>query len=107
MEDTPLMMASSSTDLNVKTNRNEETRNSENIEDGSFPALKTNYDRQTHTLHSLKQGKCCKNYANSEPVDNSRIRFKFYSTRHPNCIRKDFKTRDFSQLHDRQKLDDN
>ena len=42
LEDIPLMTASSCTDLNIKNNRNDETRSSENIKDGDFPARKSN-----------------------------------------------------------------
>ena len=37
MEDTPLMRASSCTDLIINYNRNDETQNSENVGDGNFP----------------------------------------------------------------------
>ena len=46
MEDTLLMTASSWRDLNINQNRNEETRNRGNIEDGDFPAFEFNYDRK-------------------------------------------------------------
>ena len=48
-EDTPLMTASSRTDLNINLIRNDETRNYEDFKDGDFPALKPNFDRQMHT----------------------------------------------------------
>ena len=50
IEVTPLMAASSRTDLNINQDLNDETLDSENFEDGNFPALKTNYARQTHTI---------------------------------------------------------
>ena len=49
---TPLMSASSRIDLNVHQDRNDETRNVENFEDGNFPALRLNYDRRAHNHHS-------------------------------------------------------
>ena len=47
------MLASSRLDLNINQNRNNETRNDENFEDGDFPALKSAYDRRAPTHHSL------------------------------------------------------
>ena len=47
------MTASSWTDLNPYQDKNDETRNSENSEDGDFLALKSIYDRQTHTYHNI------------------------------------------------------
>ena len=47
-ENTPLMSASSRIDSNIDPDRNDETRNVENFEDGCFPALRPNYDRRAH-----------------------------------------------------------
>ena len=52
IENTPLMSASSSVDLNIDQDRNGEVRNVENFEDSDFPALRPNYDRQAHTHHN-------------------------------------------------------
>ena len=38
--------------LNIDQNRNDETRSVENFEDGNFPALRLNYDRQAHSHHN-------------------------------------------------------
>ena len=51
-EKTPLISASSRLDLSVDQDRNVETHNVENFEDGDFPVLRPNYDRRTHTHHS-------------------------------------------------------
>ena len=48
---TPLMSASSRLYLDNKLNRNDETHNIEDFEDGDFPALKPNYDRRAHAHH--------------------------------------------------------
>ena len=45
MEGTPLMTASSRRDLNININKNVESRSSENVDDGAFPSLLSNYDR--------------------------------------------------------------
>ena len=45
------MTASSRADLNIDQDRNDETRNVENFEEGDFPALRPKYDRQVHTHH--------------------------------------------------------
>ena len=50
-ENTPFMLAFSRLDLNVDQDRNDETRNVENFEDGNFLALKPNYNRQAHGHH--------------------------------------------------------
>ena len=51
MEDTPLMTAYSHKNLNISNNRNSVTWNSDFIEDGNFPAVKSNCGRQTyHTV---------------------------------------------------------
>ena len=63
-EAAPLMRASSRTDLNINNNKNDETRNSENIEDGDFPALKSKYDQRKHTHHKY----CCNNRNQNEAV---------------------------------------
>ena len=42
---TPPMSASSFVDLNNDQDRNDQTRNVENLEDGNFPALMLNYDQ--------------------------------------------------------------
>ena len=46
------MSASSRLHLNIDQDRNDETRDVENFEDGDFPALTHNYDRRAHTHHS-------------------------------------------------------
>ena len=57
-ENTPLMMASNRTDLNIDKDKNDGTRNAENFEDGDFPALRPNYERnrtlitQSYYYHS-------------------------------------------------------
>ena len=50
---TPLISASSRLDLNTNQDRNDETRNEENFEDGDFPALRPNHDRRSHAHHSI------------------------------------------------------
>ena len=50
---TPLMSASSPLDLNTNQDRNVETRNEENFEDGDFSVLRPNYDRRAHTHRSI------------------------------------------------------
>ena len=50
-EKTPLMSASSRVDLNIDRDRNDDTCNVENFEDGDFPALKPTYDRQARLHH--------------------------------------------------------
>ena len=52
-ENNPLMSASSRIDSKIGQRRNNETRNIENPENGVFPALRPNYDRQTHTHHMV------------------------------------------------------
>ena len=47
-ENTPLMKISNWTDLNINHSRKDEIRNNETIEDEDFPALRSNYDRETH-----------------------------------------------------------
>ena len=51
-ENTPTMSASSRLDLNVDQDRNDETRNVENFEDGDFAASRPNYDRRANAHHS-------------------------------------------------------
>ena len=53
MENVPLLTASSRTDLIINQDRNDETRNSKNSEDGDFPAVNFNYDRKTQTHHNV------------------------------------------------------
>ena len=50
-ENTPLKLASSRLDLIVDRDRIDENRDIENFEDGDFPALRPNYDRQAHAHH--------------------------------------------------------
>ena len=50
-ENTPTMAASGRLDLNVNQDRNDETRNVENFEDGEFPAWRPNYDRRANAHH--------------------------------------------------------
>ena len=45
------MSASSRLDLDNELNRNGETRNDVDFEDGNFLALKPNYDQREHTHH--------------------------------------------------------
>ena len=52
MENTPPMTTSSRTELNIDQDMNDETRNIENLENGDFPVLRPNHDRQTHTHHN-------------------------------------------------------
>ena len=52
------MMASRTTNLNINQNRNDESGKSENFEDGDFLALKSNYNRESHT-HNTDNGKRC------------------------------------------------
>ena len=46
------MSASSRLDLNINQDKNDETRNEENFEDGDFPALRPSYDRRAQAHHS-------------------------------------------------------
>ena len=46
------MSASSQLDLDNELNRNDETRNDVDFEDGDFLVLKPNYDRRVHAHHS-------------------------------------------------------
>ena len=48
----PLMSASSRLDLNTSQNRNDETRNEENFDDGGFLTFRPSYDRRVPTHHS-------------------------------------------------------
>ena len=48
---TPLMSASSRLDLDSELNRNDETRNDVDSEDGDLPAIKPNYDQRVHAHH--------------------------------------------------------
>ena len=50
-ENTPRMSASSRSDVNVDQDKDEETRNVENFEEGDFPALRPNYDRSALARH--------------------------------------------------------
>ena len=50
---TPLMSASSRLDLNTNQNKDDETRNEEDFEDGDFPALRPSYDRRVPTRHKV------------------------------------------------------
>ena len=49
---TPLMSVSSRVDIKIDQERIEETLNVESFEDGYFPALRPNYDRNAHTHRS-------------------------------------------------------
>ena len=51
IRNTPLVSASSRLDLDAELNRNDESRNNVDFEDGDFPALKHNYDRREHAHH--------------------------------------------------------
>ena len=46
------MSASSRYDLGDELDRNDETRNDVDLDDGDFPALKHNYDQREHAHHS-------------------------------------------------------
>ena len=50
-ENTPLMSASSRIDINVDQDRDDETRNVENFEEGDFLALRRNYYRRARAHH--------------------------------------------------------
>ena len=52
-EDTPIMTASSRTDLNINHSRNDEMQKNETTENNDLPALRSNYEGQTHTHQSL------------------------------------------------------
>ena len=45
---TPLMSACSRSESNTNQDRNDETRNEKDFEDGDFPALKPGSDRRAH-----------------------------------------------------------
>ena len=49
----PIMLASSWLDLDNELNRNDETRNKEDFEDGDFPAFRPKYERRAHAHHSI------------------------------------------------------
>ena len=51
---TPLMPASRQLDLNANQNKNDETRNEEDCEDGDFPALRLSYDRRALTHNNFR-----------------------------------------------------
>ena len=55
MGDTPLMAASTWTDLKVNHNRTDETRNHEIIKNGALPVLRTSFATQSHTHHSISR----------------------------------------------------
>ena len=44
--------ASSRLDLNIDQDRKDETRDFEKFQDGNFPVLRTNFDRQSHAHHT-------------------------------------------------------
>ena len=48
---TPLMSASCRLDLNTNQDKNDETRNEENFEDGDCPALGLNCDQRAYAHH--------------------------------------------------------
>ena len=50
--ETPLISASSRLDLDNDLNRNDETRNDEDLDDGQFLALKPNYDQREHVHYN-------------------------------------------------------
>ena len=52
VDNTPPMSASSRLDLKINQDRNDETRNEEDLEDGDFPALRPNHDRRAHAHYS-------------------------------------------------------
>ena len=49
------MWASSRLELDEELNRNDETRNDVDSEDGDFPALKHSYDRREHAHYNLSE----------------------------------------------------
>ena len=51
------MSASSRLALDNELNRNDETRNDEDFDDGDCPALKPNYDRRAHAHHKPESEK--------------------------------------------------
>ena len=53
IRNTPLMSASIWLDLDNELDRNDETRNNEDFEEGDFPALRPNYDRRAHAHRSM------------------------------------------------------
>ena len=50
-DNNPLLSASSQLDLNIDQDRIDGNRGIENLGDGDFPVLKSNYDRNAHTHH--------------------------------------------------------
>ena len=56
---TPLVPTSSRLDLNTTQNRNDETRNEENSEDGNIPALRSNYDWKAYARQSISYVSIC------------------------------------------------
>ena len=50
----PLMSACSRMDLNIDQDGNDETRTVKNFDDGDFPGLRPNYDRQGQTHHNYE-----------------------------------------------------
>ena len=53
IRNTLVMSASSRLDLDNELNRNDETRNDVDLEEGDFPALNFNYDRREHADHNI------------------------------------------------------
>ena len=51
-EDTPLKTDSSRTYLNINRKGNDQTRDYQDLEDDNFPPLKSEFDWQTHNIHS-------------------------------------------------------
>ena len=51
-ENTPFKSASSRLDLNIYQDRKNETLDFENFQDGDFPVLRPNFDRQSHAHHT-------------------------------------------------------
>ena len=52
IENNPLMSTSNRLYLNADQDRDDETRNVKNFEDGDFAALRPNYDRRAHAHHN-------------------------------------------------------
>ena len=52
MENTPLIRHLAE-NLNIDQDRNDETRNVENFDDGDSPVSRSKYDRQLHTHHNF------------------------------------------------------
>ena len=54
LDDTLVTTTSNCRDLGLNQNDNDETRSSENLEDGKIPVLKSNFDREMHIYHMTR-----------------------------------------------------